>query len=256
MCQAVRAVLRAGGDWIKIASTGGVLSPHDDPFGPELTREEIGIAVFEARRKGRHVMSHAFGGEGLDNAIAEGVRSIEHGMFATEEQATRMAEAGCWLVPTLAVLEDVLELARAGRLPAGQARKALELEPLLMGGAVAIARSAGVRIALGTDSFSRAAHGRNLREITLMHRAGLSAEEALLAATAGGAELCGVADRYGRIAPGYAFDAILLDEDPSDTSVFERPDAVTGVFKAGTPVVPHPRVVETAPLAAPAAKGL
>jgi imidazolonepropionase-like amidohydrolase len=64
----------------------------------------------------------------------------------------------------------------------------------------------------------------------------------LLAATSGGAELCGVGDRYGRIAPGYAFDAIVLDEDPGDLSCFHQPGAVTGVFKGGEPVVAHPQL--------------
>jgi imidazolonepropionase-like amidohydrolase len=241
MRHAVRQVLRAGGDWVKLATTGGVLSPHDDPLGAELTLEEIGAAVFEAGRKRRQVMAHAFGGEGLDNAVEAGVRSVEHGIFLTEEQAERMAQAGCWLVPTLAVMEDVFALAREGRLPAELARKALELEGI-QGKAVAIARAAGVRIALGTDSFTRSAHGRNLREISLMHRAGLTAGEALLAATSGGAELCGVGSTHGRIAPGFAFDAILLDEDPSDPSVFERPEAVTGVFRRGAAVRAHPRL--------------
>jgi imidazolonepropionase-like amidohydrolase len=72
-----------------------------------------------------------------------------------------------------------------------------------------------------------------------MHEAGLTVEEALLAATAGGAELCGVDDRLGRIAEGYVFDSIVLDRDPGDLSSFaeERP---AGVFKAGVPVVRHP----------------
>ena len=241
MRAAVRSTLRAGADWIKLATTGGVLSPHDDPYAAELTVEEIAAAVFEAGRKGKRVMAHAFGGEGLDNAVAAGVKSVEHGMFLTEAQAARMAEADCWLVPTLAVMEDVFALARAGKLPPESAAKALELEPKV-GQAIAVAREAGVHFALGTDSFTRAAHGRNLREISLMHRAGLTAAEALLAATASGAELCGVADRYGRIATGYVFDAVLLDEDPSELAVFERPGSVTGVFKGGDPVVPHPRL--------------
>jgi imidazolonepropionase-like amidohydrolase len=79
-----------------------------------------------------------------------------------------------------------------------------------------------------------------------MREAGLSPEEALLVATAGGAELCGVADTYGRIAPSYVFDAIVLDDDPGDLSVFLEPGAVSGVFKAGVPAVPHPRLRETA----------
>jgi imidazolonepropionase-like amidohydrolase len=71
-----------------------------------------------------------------------------------------------------------------------------------------------------------------------MHEAGLTVEEALLAATAGGAELCGVDGRLGRIAEGYVFDAIALDGDPGDLSGL----VASGVFKAGEPVLAHPRI--------------
>ncbi len=78
-----------------------------------------------------------------------------------------------------------------------------------------------------------------------MHQAGLTAEETLLAATVRGAELCGVDDdATGASRPGYVFDAIVLDEDPSDLSVFAEPGAVTGVFKGGAPVVAHPRIAD------------
>jgi imidazolonepropionase-like amidohydrolase len=98
-----------------------------------------------------------------------------------------------------------------------------------------------VRIVLGSDFVRRELHGMNLAEMPLLREAGLTVEETLLAATRNGAELLGVGDRLGRIAPGYLFDAILLDEDPSDLALFARPGAVTGVFKGGEPVVRHAR---------------
>jgi hypothetical protein len=52
-----------------------------------------------------------------------------------------------------------------------------------------------------------------------------------------------VDDRYGRIAPGYVFDAIVLDEDPGDLSCFERPGAVKGVYQAGVAVKRHEQLV-------------
>ena len=107
--------MRAGGDWVKLAATGGVTSPHDDPFAAEFTAAEIEAAVSEARRRGRSVMVHAFGGDGTDDAISAGVRSVEHGLFLTEEQATRMAATGCGLVPTLSVVEHALVAQTAAR---------------------------------------------------------------------------------------------------------------------------------------------
>jgi imidazolonepropionase-like amidohydrolase len=132
-------------------------------------------------------------------------------------------------------MRDVLEWAREGRLTPRQCRKILDFG-LELGEAVRIARAYGVKLAMGTDYISREQHGGNLEEITLMRRAGLTPEEALLAATVGGAELCGVAHERGRIAPGYVFDAVVLDEDPGDLSLFERPGAVREVYKAGVRV--------------------
>src|SRR6266851_6583650 len=43
-----REILRAGADWIKLATTGGVLSAADAPTSSQLTIEEIAAAVYEA----------------------------------------------------------------------------------------------------------------------------------------------------------------------------------------------------------------
>ena len=241
MRKVVRELLRGGADWIKLAATGGLVSEFDQPLVAEFTREELAVAAFEAGRKGKPLAAHAYGGEGLTNAVEAGVRSIEHGGFLTEEQAILMAERGCWLVPTLAAMRDCLRFAEEGAFTPTQCRKVLELD-LELGACVRVAKEHGVRLASGTDYITRRQHGRNLEELALMREAGLTPAEALLAATAGGAELCGVHDRSGRIAPGYLFDAILLDADPGDLSCFHEPGAVTGVFKGGVVIVPHPQL--------------
>ena len=48
MRKTVREILRAGADWIKLATTGGVLSTADTPTSSQLTIEEIATAVYEA----------------------------------------------------------------------------------------------------------------------------------------------------------------------------------------------------------------
>jgi imidazolonepropionase-like amidohydrolase len=246
MRRTVRRILRAGADWIKLATTGGVMSPTDDPERAELTLEEIEIAVAEAARHGKFVLAHANAGEGLDNAVRAGVRSIEHGVYLNEGQAAAMAKKGCFFVPTLAIARDVMRMADAGKLPPYAAAKANEMRDRI-GGAVAIAVAAGVKIATGADFVTREQHGRNLEEIFLLREAGLTVPQALLAATCNGAELCGVGHLYGRIAPGYVFDAVLLDEEPGgDLSMFDRPGAVTGVFKGGDVILRHPRLATAA----------
>ena len=240
MLKAVRLLLRAGADWIKLCTTGGIMSGTG--AAPQFTREEIMTAVGEARRRGKPSMVHCFGGEGLRHALDAGVRSIDHGILLTEEDAGSMAAKGCWLVPTLTVLGDIRNWAAEGKLGPAAMRRVEEVAPKF-GDAVRIAREAGVKIALGTDFISREQHGTNLREIASVVDAGLSVEEALIAATRNGAELLGLEGDHGRIAPGFVFDAIVLDQDPSDLA-FARAGKVAGVFKRGEAVVPHPRLAQ------------
>jgi imidazolonepropionase-like amidohydrolase len=244
MRKAVRAILRAGADWVKLTTTGGIISEHAQTLVPEFTMVEITIAVEEARRRGKSVMAHAYGGEGATNAIDAGVRSIEHGTFLTEEQLAMMRDRSCWLVPTLSVLYDILRWRDEGSLPAFAQAKARDLEGQI-GTVVAAAREAGVRIALGTDFLTREQHGHNLREIYYLKQAGLSAADALLAATSWGAELCGLSESRGRLAPGYVFDAIILDEDPGDLEIFMRADTVSGVFLGGRAMKRHQRFADS-----------
>ena len=78
----IREVIRAGADVIKIASSGGFLSPGDDPMAAELlAQEEVDAIVTTAADLGTWVMSHAHGAEGIKRAVRAGVRSIDHGTY-------------------------------------------------------------------------------------------------------------------------------------------------------------------------------
>jgi imidazolonepropionase-like amidohydrolase len=247
MRRVVRQLIRAGANWIKVCTSGGIVGTAREAGDlPEFSPEELQVCVSEARKKRRGIMCHAHGGDGLTWAIEAGVTSIEHGLLLTEEQAAAMAAADCWFVPTLMTINELVRWAEGEPetrlvMPEHTRAKVLEVKPLL-GRAIRIAKDAGVRMAVGSDCISRTQHGRNLEELTLMHEAGLTVEETLLAATIHSAELCGVDDRYGRIAPGYVFDAIVFDHDLGDLSCFRDPYPVTGVFKNGVPVVPHKRL--------------
>jgi len=88
MRQRVRELLRAGAEWIKICTSGGVLSQTDVPSFPQYTPSEIEVAVVEARAVGKSVMAHALGTQGIKNAISAGVKSIEHGVWLDVLRAT------------------------------------------------------------------------------------------------------------------------------------------------------------------------
>ena len=81
----VRAQLKHGVDVIKIHASGGVLSRGDSPGAPQFTVEELRAAVEEAHAAGRKVAAHAHGAQGIKNAVAAGVDSIEHGSLIDDE---------------------------------------------------------------------------------------------------------------------------------------------------------------------------
>lgn len=125
MRRVVRSVLRSGADWIKIMATPGVLGTRPaapefatgDGLVAEFTDEELCTAVAEAARRGKGVMAHALGGPAVAACVRAGVRSIEHGLWLTEQDADQMAAAGTTLVPTLGIYARLAAEAAAGALP-------------------------------------------------------------------------------------------------------------------------------------------
>ncbi|MDL5157000.1 metal-dependent hydrolase family protein [Actinomycetospora termitidis] len=206
----VREVLRAGADVVKICTTGGVLSPGDDPEHTQFSPEEIAVVVAEAAAQGREVMSHAQGATGVKNAVRAGVRSVEHGIFLDDEAIALMLEHDTALVPTLVAPRAVLEAAGAGaRLPAEVVAKAAAVVDVHTD-SIQRAVEAGVRIVMGTDS-GVGPHGRNLSELPLMQACGMAPEAVVAASTSAGARLLGLGDVTGRVAPGLAADLCVVD---------------------------------------------
>ena len=77
--RAARERLRSGAHAIKIMASGGVISPSDPLRVPQYSPEEIRVVAKEATRRGSYVAAHAYSAEAIAVAVANGVRSIEHG---------------------------------------------------------------------------------------------------------------------------------------------------------------------------------
>ncbi len=127
--KAVRELLRAGADFIKLCSTGGVLSPADEPGHTQFSPEEIAVMVAEARAAGKTCMAHAQGNEGIKNAVTAGVESIEHGIYLDDDVIDDMKRRGTFLVPTLVAPMWVLRNAeqRPGSVLPQSLRKSQEV---------------------------------------------------------------------------------------------------------------------------------
>jgi imidazolonepropionase-like amidohydrolase len=230
----VRELVRMGADVIKVATSGGVLSPRDDPRHAHFRPAELETLVEEATAAGIFVMAHAQGADGIKNAVRAGIRSIDHGIFLDDEAIELMKARGTWFVPTLVAPQGVIDAADAGiPLPPAvvdKARAVVEIHRAAFRRAV----EAGVRIAMGTDS-GVTPHGRNLRELALMADGGMRPAAVLEATTRSAAQLLGVDGERGTIEPGKVADLVVISGDPYVFS--DLGDRVESVWKAGLRVV-------------------
>ena len=226
----VRELVRMGADVIKVATSGGVLSPRDDPRHAHFRPAELEALVEEATAAGIFVMAHAQGGDGIKNAVRAGIRSIDHGIFLDDEAIELMKARGTWFVPTLVAPQGVIDAADAGvPLPPAvvdKARAVVEIHRSAFRRAV----EAGVRIAMGTDS-GVTPHGRNLRELSLMAEGGMRPAAVLEAATRSAAQLLGVDGDRGTVESGKLADLVVVSGDPYDFS--DLGDRIESVWKDG-----------------------
>jgi len=232
--KAVREVLRAGADWIKLATTGGVLSTSDAPTSSQLTVDEIATAVYEATAQEKRCMAHAQGTQGIKNALLAGVVSIEHGVYLTDELIDMMLKQGAYLVPTLIAPLSVVQFSQGhpDLLPPMMAAKALSVIEAHQK-SFRMAVDAGVNIAMGTDS-GVGRHGENGKELQLMVENGMTPMQAIQASTSQAARLLRLEDKLGTLEVGKLADVIIVDGDVlSDISKIADPANVKLVLKAG-----------------------
>ena len=214
--KAAREQLAAGADFVKVMATGARSVVLENPETTQLTREEVRAVVEEAHRLGHRVAAHAEGLEGSRVAIEEGVDTIEHGLSLHREPALleKMAENGQTLVPTLSTFHDVSE-EHAEKYPCALVEQAKsQREEAYM--TLAAARSAGVRIAMGFDSYPL---GQNARELIRMVDGGLTPMEGIVAATSNSAAALGL-QGVGVVEPGAVADLLVLDGDPLSEPAF------------------------------------
>lgn len=213
MRRAVRQRYKDGADFIKIASTGGVLSLAKSGQAPLFTEEELAAVVATARDYGLTVAAHAHGTEGMLRAVRAGVHSIEHGTYMSDEVMSAMRDKGTWYVPTISAGRFVAEKAKIdGYFPAIVRPKAATIGPLLQE-TFTKAYRAGVKIAFGTDQ-GVAPHGDNGLEFVYMVEAGMPPMEAIQSATIEGARLLGMDDQLGTVESGKLADLVAVPGDP------------------------------------------
>ena len=228
MRKAVREEIKHGADWIKLAATGGVMSAADDPRAQAFTDEEFRAAVDEAHRHGRKVTVHAIGTGGIKAALRAGVDCIEHGVLIDDEAIAMMKERGVPLVPTIYVLDYIIEQGEKTGIPADRIAKARSLQTE-RDRALRAAFASGITIAFGSDTIFP--HETANREFARMVRLGLSPMGAIRAATLNAAHVLGIDKDLGTLEKGKRADLVAVPRDPlADVTALE---SVSFVMKDG-----------------------
>src|SRR5438309_4202602 len=230
---AVRFEVDHGVDHIKLYPVGGwKFSPTGElQFEMTYPLEVMQALDDEAERLGVKTGSHAYGGQGLQNAIAAGHAgdSIEHGQGLTQEMCNEMAKKGLFYSPTILeyshpAIEDADAKNTGGKYG---------IVPIFKKNVRACIATKGLVTVLGSGSQGSAwAEGTNALELTaLVKIGGMTPAGALQAGTINAATEMRWRNDIGSITKGKFGDIVAVSGDPlADISETER---VKFVMKGG-----------------------
>ena len=211
--RAVRTLIKEGATATKLMATGGMMTAGRQAGVPQLTIEEMAVAVEEAHKRNLPVGAHAESRVGVLNALRAGVDSVEHGHGGDQEAIDLLLERGAFLVPTILSDRRIIE----GGVGAGISAEVVEQCEALADDLVRFlepAIRAGVRIAAGNDGGAPLVGcGEIVAELELYVRHGMRPIDALASATTNTAALFRL-DDVGLVEPGYVADLLVVDGDP------------------------------------------
>jgi imidazolonepropionase-like amidohydrolase len=211
-----RGQLRQGASQIKLMAGGGVNSPHNPIESTQYTEAEIRAAVEAAENWGTYVTVHAYTPRAIRQAVAAGVKCIEHGHLIDEPTAKLLADKGIWWsLQPLTYDEDVF-----ARMDPVSQRKAQEIWAGT-DNAYKLAKKYNVKTAFGTDIlFDAGAASRQGAYLAKMVR-WYTPAEALKMATGDNGELMALSGfinpypgKLGVVEEGALADLLLVDGNP------------------------------------------
>ena len=232
-----REQLRNGATQIKLMAGGGVASPHNPIESTQYTEAEIRAAVEAADNWGTYVTVHAYTPRSIRQALAAGVKCIEHGQLIDEPTAKLLADKGIWWS-----LQPLLDDEDVPALSAESRKKALEV---FAGtdNAYQLAKKYKVKTAFGSDVLFDARIASRQGAILAKLVRWYTPAEALEMATADNGELMALSGfinpypgKLGVVEEGALADLLLVDGDPLENiKLLEDPDKnLLVIMKDGT----------------------
>ncbi|MDT0203253.1 amidohydrolase family protein [Nocardioides sp. AE5] len=211
-----------GDGWVKLV--GDWISREDGDLMPSFSAEEFARAIEVAHEHGAKVTAHCFGRAVLPGLIEAGIDCIEHGTGLGEDLIEAMVARGTALVPTVMQLEKFPEHAEAGRAKFPTYAATMDDLFARRRATLMAAYEAGVPMYAGSDGGGVSRHGNIAGEVIAMADLGMSAFDALGAASWRGREWLGWNAGLDEGAPA---DFVVYPRNPlEDLSVLAEPTVV------------------------------
>jgi imidazolonepropionase-like amidohydrolase len=227
-----REQLMLGASQIKVMAGGGVISSHDPLDVTQFTERELRAAVDAAENWGTYVLAHAYTPRSVRQAVAAGVRSIEHGHLLDQPTAELLAETATWwsLQPFFDDEDKIV----------GDGPTAEKMRAMVRGTDTAyhLAITHRVPVAWGTDTlYNPSAAKRQGAQLAKLTR-WFTPPEILTMATSTNASLLNLSGernpypgRIGVIETGALADLILVEGNPlQDIALISTPDTAFAVI--------------------------
>jgi imidazolonepropionase-like amidohydrolase len=229
---AVREHIAHGVDWIKLFPGGNYtfLANGDVSYVTTYPLPVLQALIDETHRLGHKAACHVYGGEGLQNAIAAGCDTVEHGLTLSQEQADAMVAKGLFFDPTFTRYTVPSMNDDDDRNTGGKYR----MIPLVTRAISMAVATKGLPIMIGSGADGGPyPHGsaQAIEFEALVKRAGMAPARAIEAGTMLNATVLGWQDRIGSIERGKYADIIAVSGNPlTDITELQR---VKFVMKGG-----------------------
>src|SRR5580658_3492639 len=217
LAHVVRAQIKDGADWIKIAISGGISDSHGSISAAPMTDEEMSTLIEVAHRNGIKVTAHNGSSEAARQALRFGIDGFEHGYHLDLGVLKEMKAKGVWLVPTIVVTQPgALEFYRQIGSPPWYLERVRSTGVdhwAMLQNAIHL----GVNIALGTDQHPFEPNDgttATIAEAELYVKAGMTTLQALRAAMVNPAKMIDMDKDLGGLQAGKYADVIAVSADP------------------------------------------
>ena len=200
--QTVTALLDDGVDLIKI----GIEDNLQGRRWPMLSTEEIRAIVETAHSRNVPVVAHISRSRHLELALETGVDDVAHMSVdnLSDDLVARMIQADVYWEPTLELWRCVSTI------------HSLRWDARAINNLRRFSRAGG-KVALGTDYAGYGCEfdlGMPMTEIELMHQAGMTPLQIIVAATRNAAHVCNLEGDIGTLEPGKIADILVVEGNP------------------------------------------